>query len=449
MSDIIISGAGLCGTLLALRLAHRGHQVTLLEKRNDPRKETVAAGRSINLALSDRGLAALDLVGLREKALHMSIPMLGRMIHTGDGITTRLLPYSGRPDECIQSISRQGLNALLLDAATDHERIKILFGHPVTTADILKARVAGSSKDQGDNFELTAEVLFGTDGAGSDTRQGFMDIGSDIRFSYSQEFLDHGYKELEIPARADGSWQIEKNALHIWPRRNFMLIALPNLDGSFTVTLFLPFDGSPGFNQLNNAASIQDFFNSQFPDAIKLMPNLVEDFLAHPTGSLGTIRCTPWYTSRTLLIGDAAHAIVPFYGQGMNCAMEDVRILDECLDQHEENWEASFKAYQQIRKKDTDAIADLALENYTEMRDLVDRPEFIAKRQIEMQLEKKYPDYASKYNLVTFREDIPYSVARDKGHRQDEWLLEYCRKNDTKDLSPENLEMIYHQLMST
>src|SRR5688500_8249920 len=437
MSQIIISRCGLCGTLLALELADRGHQIIRLEKRRDLRHEEVPVGRSINLALSDRGLAALDLVGLREKALAISIPMLGRMIHNKEGQTTRLLPYSGRSHEFIQSISRHGLNALLLDAAENHPSIEIRFNHQVTFADILKVQVSGNDLSTGQKFSIGGDILIGTDGAGSDVRQGYIDRGADIRFNYSQEFLDHGYKELEIPAGKGKSWQIEKNALHIWPRQNYMLIALPNLDGSFTVTLFLPFDGSPGFDQLQKKDSILSFFNAQFPDAVPLMPDLVNDFIKHPTGSLATIRCSPWYTHSSLLMGDAAHAVVPFYGQGMNCAMEDVLILDRILDEHKEDWPAAFKAYQANRKKDTDAIADLALENYTEMRDHVDNPEFIAKRAIEMQLEKKYPDYASKYNLVTFREDVPYSEAKYRGHQQDDWLLNYAATHDTTSIGDE------------
>lgn len=446
-SNIIITGAGLCGTLLALKLAARGHRITLLEKRGDLRHESVAAGRSINLALSDRGLAALDLVGLREKALSISIPMMGRMIHTNDGLTTRLLPYSGRSDEYIQSISRHGLNAILLDEAARHPSIDIHFHHEVKDCDIDNAHISGWNHQNNDSFSLESDILIGTDGAGSDVRQGFMDKGAQIRFNYSQEFLDHGYKELEIPKGPDNTWLIEKNALHIWPRQNYMLIALPNLDGSFTVTLFLPFDGNPGFDQLNNSAIIQEFFHQQFPDVVPLMPDLVKDFLEHPTGALGTIKCSPWHTSRSLLMGDAAHAIVPFYGQGMNCAMEDVLILNQYLDIYGDRWPGAFKAYQANRKNDTDAIGDLALENYTEMRDHVDNPEFIAKRQIEMQLEKKYPDYASKYNLVTFREDVPYSEAKERGHRQDEWLLEYAGKHSNNAISPSELERIYKELM--
>lgn len=446
-SHVIISGAGLCGTLLALKLADRGHQITLLERRGDLRNEEVAAGRSINLALSDRGLAALDLVGLREQALSISIPMYGRMVHTNDGHTTRLLPYSGRENEYIQSISRHGLNSLLLDAASTHTSIDIRFNHQVEYADVMKGLASGNDMRSGKKFSVQGDILMGTDGAGSDVRQGFVSRGADIRFNYSQEFLDHGYKELEIPAGPRKSWQIEKNALHIWPRQNYMLIALPNLDGSFTVTLFLPFDGSPGFDQLRSVDSISRFFNEQFSDVVSLMPDLVKDFMTHPTGALGTIRCKPWYTSCSLLMGDAAHAIVPFYGQGMNCAMEDVLIFNSFLDEYHENWLEAFKAYQANRKMDTDAIGDLALENYTEMRDHVDNPEFIAKRAIEMKLEKKYPDYASKYSLVTFREDIPYAVAKERGHRQDEWLLEYCRKNDTTEMNSDKLEFIYQSLM--
>ena len=446
-SHVIITGAGLCGTLLALKLADRGHKITLLEKRGDLRTEAMAAGRSINLALSDRGLAALEMVGLREQALAISIPMLGRMIHPKVGETTMLLPYSGRPGEHIQSISRPGLNALLLDAASANPAIDIRFHHGVRHADIMHAHVTGIDNSNGQNFSIKGNVLIGTDGAGSDVRQGFMQQGANIRFNYSQQFLDHGYKELEIPAGLGGTWQIEKNALHIWPRQSYMVIALPNLDGSFTVTLFLSFDGSPGFDRLNNDHAILDFFTEQFHDLIPLMPDLVEDFKLHPTGSLGTVKCSPWYTDKSLLMGDAAHAMVPFYGQGMNCAMEDVLKLDAILDHHPNAWGAAFIEYERGRKKDTDAIADLAVENYYEMRDHVDNPDFIAKRAIEMQLEKKYPDYASKYNLVTFCEHVPYSIAREKGHRQDKWLLDYCNQHDTKNMTTEELNNIYMALM--
>ena len=445
-SHVIITGAGLCGTLLALQLAHRGHKVTLLEKRGDLRKEEMSAGRSINLALSDRGLAALDLVGLRQKALDISIPMLGRMVHIKGGGTTMLLPYSGRAGEHIQSISRPGLNALLLDAADEHPSIDILFNHGVQFADVKGARVIGTKGSTSETFDFTGDILIGTDGAGSEVRNGFMQIGSTIRFNYSLQWLDHGYKELEIPAGAEGTWQIEKNALHIWPRQSFMVIALPNLDGSFTVTLFLAYEGSPGFNQLNTDQEIQKFFNDEFPDLVALMPDLIADFKHHPTGALGTVKCGPWHTDRSLLMGDAAHAVVPFYGQGMNCSMEDVLKLDQCLTEVSEDWPKAFEIYNAGRKKDADAIADLAVENYYEMRDHVDNPDFIAKRAIEMKLEKKYPDYASKYNLVTFCEQHPYSYAKEKGNRQDKWLLEYCNRSNTADITADELERVYRAL---
>jgi kynurenine 3-monooxygenase len=445
-SHVIITGAGLCGTLLALQLANRGHKITLLEKRGDLRKETMSAGRSINLALSDRGLAALDLVGLKQKALDISIPMLGRMIHIKGGGTTMLLPYSGRPGEHIQSISRPGLNALLLDAATDHPSIELYFNHGVQYADVNHARVFGTIGNSSDTFDFTGDILVGTDGAGSEVRNGFLHIGSNIRFNYNLQWLDHGYKELEIPAGPSHTWQLEKNALHIWPRQRFMVIALPNLDGSFTVTLFLAYDGPPGFNQLHTDEEIMTFFNAEFPDLVSLMPNLLADFKYHPTGALGTVKCGPWHTDRSLLMGDAAHAVVPFYGQGMNCAMEDVLKLNGCLDESNENWPAAFNRYYSSRKKDADAIADLAVENYYEMRDHVDNADFIAKRAIEMQLEKNYPDYASKYNLVTFCEHFPYSYAKEKGNKQDRWLLDYCHKQDTSSISAEELERIYQSL---
>ena len=445
-SHVIITGAGLCGTLLALQLAHRGHKITLLEKRGDLRKETMSAGRSINLALSDRGLAALDLVGLKQKALDISIPMLGRMVHIKGGGTTMLLPYSGRDGEYIQSISRPGLNALLLDAATAHPSIDIHFNYGVQYADVKSARVIGTVGQTSETFDFTGDVLIGTDGAGSEVRNGFSQIGSTIRFNYSLQWLDHGYKELEIPAGPNGTWLIEKNALHIWPRQSFMVIALPNLDGSFTVTLFLAFDSTPGFNQLQGDKEVLDFFNDQFPDLVALMPDLVQDFKLHPTGALGTVKCGPWNTEKSLLMGDAAHAVVPFYGQGMNCSMEDVLKLDQCLDEVSEDWPKAFDLYYGGRKKDADAIADLAVENYYEMRDHVDNPDFIAKRAIEMKLEKKFTEYASKYNLVTFCEDVPYSVAKEKGNRQDKWLLTYCNQRDTTNLSEDELEQIHKAL---
>jgi kynurenine 3-monooxygenase len=420
-----IVGAGLSGTLLAIRLAERGYKVSLFEKRPDMRKSALDAGRSINLALSDRGWKALRLVGLEEEIRKQVIPMHGRLVHPIEG-KGWLSPYSGREGEHINSVSRPGLNIALLNAAEKHDNLQIHFDHTCTDVDHATGRVTFRGKTN--EAAIHADVIFGTDGAGSAVRKNLFDLGPQLRFSYSQQWLDHGYKELSIPATAHGGWRLEKHALHIWPRQDFMLIALPNLDGSFTVTLFLAFDGKPGFNQLNTDPKIKSFFADVFPSANKHMPDLIADFHDNPTSSLATIKCLPWQLNgRVLLLGDAAHAVVPFYGQGMNCSMEDVVVLDKYIEQHEGDWDAILKGYEKERKKDADAIGDLAVENYYEMRDHVDDPAFKLKRQLEMQLEKKHPEYSSKYNLVTFNEEVPYSVAMHQGRAQDKFLLEFCK----------------------
>ena len=440
---VCIVGAGLCGTLLAIRLAQRGYRVTLCEKRADMRKHLTDAGRSINLALSDRGFKALRMVGLEEKVRDQVIPMHGRYIHPTEG-SPWLSPYSGRDSEFINSVSRPGLNMTLLDKAEEYDNIFMLFDHTCSKIDMDKGMV--HLKGHGYNEEVIhADIIIGTDGAGSAVRQSLMDRGSELRFSFSVDFLDHGYKELEIPADATGEWRIEKNALHIWPRQEFMLIALPNLDGSFTVTLFFPFDGDPGFNQLDSDARIEAFFQEVFPSAKQHMPDLINDFHDNPTSSLGTVRCYPWqYGGKLLLMGDAAHAVVPFYGQGMNCAMEDVYVLDELIDIHGGDWDAILNGYQQTRKKDADAIADLAIANYYEMRDHVDNINFKKKRQLEMLLESTYPEYSSKYNLVTFNENVPYSIAKEQGDKQDQFLLDYCSRIES--IEDVNLEDLLNSL---
>ncbi len=430
VENITIVGAGLCGTLLAIRLAQRGYRVSVYERLPDMRTAELPAGRSINLAISDRGFKALRMVGLEETVREQVIPMYGRMIHAG-GETPWLSRYSGRSDEYINSVSRPGLNMILLNAAEAMPNIELHFDHACTGVDLRNGTCLFVHPGRGE-ITVTSDVVFGTDGGGSAVRRSMFDHSGVLRFNYSQDFLDHGYKELTIPAAASGGWQLEKHALHIWPRQQFMLIALPNLDGSFTVTLFLPFEGKPGFDQLSNDEAVLEFFHSVFPTAAEHMSDLAGEFREHPTGLLGTIRCFPWQAyDRVLVMGDAAHAVVPFYGQGMNCAMEDVVVLDEIISRHEGDWAAIFNTYQSVRKRDTDAIADLALENYYEMRDHVDNPDFILKRKIEMLLEERYPEYSSKYNLVTFNEDVPYHRAKQKGHAQDAFLLDYCRARST------------------
>ncbi|CAL2091257.1 NAD(P)/FAD-dependent oxidoreductase [Tenacibaculum sp. 190524A02b] len=421
---IVIIGAGLCGSLLGLRLAQRGYKIELYESRPDLRKVDISAGRSINLALSDRGFMALRLAGVEEKARELCIPMYGRLIHDDEG-NTFASNYSGREGEYINSISRQDLNALLLEEVDKHENVTIHFNSKCTSVDIENKIAHFKSYKTKEEFSVEADVIFGTDGAGSALRKSYY-LERKFLFSYSQNYLTHGYKELEIPADKNGKHQISKDHLHIWPRGKYMLIALPNLDGSFTVTLFLSYEeGEYNFNNLTTEEKVTAFFESQFPDALKLIPSIKDEFFNNPTGALGTVKCSPWYyKGNTLLMGDAAHAIVPFYGQGMNASFEDVTVFDAILEANEGNWEAVFKEYQKVRKPDTDAIADLAVDNYYEMRDHVANPLFKQKRKIEMELEKTFPiEYYSKYAMVTFNEEMPYAEAMKKGRAQDKALL--------------------------
>jgi kynurenine 3-monooxygenase len=427
---VLIIGAGLCGSLLALRLAQRGFKVEVYESRPDLRTTDISAGRSINLALSDRGLKALRLCGMEEKAREICIPMFGRLMHDTEG-NTFSSNYSGRENEFINSISRGNLNAILLDAAEEHENVNIHFNIKCENIDIENTIAHFKGYHTKESFSVHADVIFGADGAGSSLRKSYISERKFL-FSYSQEYLNHGYKELEIPADTSGNHQISKEHLHIWPRGDFMLIALPNMDGSFTVTLFLSYDeGEFNFDNLTTEEKITEFFEKEFPDALALIPNIKEEFINNPTGPLGTVKCSPWsYLNKTLLIGDSSHAIVPFYGQGMNASFEDVFVLDEVLNQDLGDWESVFKVYQKTRKKDTDAIADLAIDNFHEMKNHVANPLFKEKRKIEMDLEKAFPtEYFSKYSLVTFNEHIGYNEAMNRGRAQDKALLNMLADN--------------------
>ncbi len=412
--------------------AQRGHQVQIFEKRPDMRKEDLSAGRSINLALSNRGLRALRLVGLEDHVDEQCIPMYGRMIHSTTG-ELRFSKYSGREEEYINSISRSGLNIALMDAAEAMDNVELFFGHHCVEVDLPQAQARFKVGDKYQDAQ--ADVIFGTDGAGSAVRRSMMAQTNDLLFNYSQFFLRHGYKELTIPAGPEGSYRIEKNALHIWPRGTYMVIALPNLDGSFTVTLFHPFEGRQGLNALTTKRKVLDFFEAQFFDIIPHMPGLLTDFFKNPNSNLGTIKCYPWQAyGKALLMGDASHAIVPFYGQGMNASFEDVVVFDHILDQHANNWGQALEAFQEQRVVDTNAIADLAVDNFNEMRDHVANPVFIRKRHLEMQLEETYPDYYSKYSMVTFNENMSYHQAMEKGRRQDELLMDIVKHNGDKQL---------------
>jgi kynurenine 3-monooxygenase len=427
MSDqtVTIVGAGLAGSLLAIYFARRGFRVEVYEARDDMRRANVEAGRSINLALSDRGIAALREVGMDAYMLAEAVPMFGRMIHDEAG-NTKLLPYSGREGEYINSVSRAGLNIALMNEAEKHSNVEFSFGERCTGIDVDTGEVSFAS-----GRRVLSDTVIATDGAGSPVRQAMQQQIPD--FEFSSVFLEHGYKELHIPSGPNDSFLIEKNALHIWPRHRFMMIALPNFDGSFTCTLFLAHRGlgEPGFDQLKDADDVVEFFSSEFPDALELMPTLVQDFFANPTGQLGTVKCWPWNVEgKILLLGDSAHAVVPFYGQGMNCAFEDVRVLDELVEKHGPDWTTVFSEYGRLRKVNTDAIADLAEENFYEMRDRVADPVFQRKRELETRLEQAFPDYFSKYSMVTFREDMPYSEAKRRGNAQDELLMKIVASVD-------------------
>ena len=428
--SITIVGAGLAGSLLAMFLARHGLRVEVYERRPDPRQVADHAGRSINLALSTRGLYALEQIGLAETATHSSMPMRGRMIHTLDG-TVRFQPYGKDDSEVLYAISRAGLQNTLLDATEAYPNIRITFqerslGLTCSTGELhLRHEVTGRDRT------LPPSRIIGADGSASAIRNAML---STPRFNFSQDTLEHGYKELTIPSGPQGAFQLDPHALHIWPRGTYMLIALPNTDGSFTCTLFLPFSGAWSFASLSSKTAIVDFFQRQFPDVVPLIADLVDSFLAHPTGSLVTIKCYPWHLADlVLLLGDAAHAIVPFFGQGMNCAFEDCTYLDTCLTQYGPDWGRVFAAMTDGRKIHTDAIADMAVMHYLEMRDRVADPKFLLQKQIEQELERRYPEvYIPQYSLVTFHR-IPYAVARDKAQAQERILQDLSAAIDSFD----------------
>ncbi len=441
-NKIIIVGAGLCGTLSAIRLAQRGFQVVVYERRPDMRKGVEDAGRSINLALSARGLLALEMAGIKAAILDECIPMRGRMIHPLEG-NPFLSNYSGRPGDYINSVSRPGLNLALIEEADKFDNVEIRFECKVTDVNLEQASISYKTNDQIHNDE--GAIVIGTDGAGSVVRRSMMGQTTKLLFNYSQDFLRHGYKELSILPAEGGQWKIEKEALHIWPNGNFMVIALPNLDGSFTLTMFHPYEGEAGFNTLNSKEKLKTFFEKYYPSLLPYIPHLYEEYFENPVGTLGTIKCYPWQAyGKTLIMGDASHAIVPFYGQGMNSSLEDVRIFDEVIEEYGTDWSKVFSTFQDKRKTNADAIADLAIDNFSEMRDHVDDVAFMRKRKIEMQLEQAFPDYYSKYSLVTFQPKLSYEQAMKQGRKQDQLLLQMCA-DDNFDKTPLS---VYHEKLS-
>lgn len=433
---IIVVGAGLCGSLLGLRMAQLGYEVTLVERRPDLRKVEQAAGRSINLALSNRGFAALDLVGMKETALEIGIPMYGRMLHNAEG-ETYMSPYSGRKGRSIFSTSRTHLNQLLIEAASKEDKVSFLFDHTCTDIDFQKKRINVQDNETGAKQILEADYIFGTDGAGSVVRESMKQKGYIKQHDFQQ--LSHGYKELFFPALPGSEYAAEKNALHIWPRKDYMLIALPNPGGSFTVTLFLAHEGEENsFEALSTPDKIESFFEENFADALEIMPDLQELFDTNPTSILGTIKCSPWLAEkRVLIMGDAAHAMVPFYGQGMNAAFEDVLVFDKVLKEADGNLEKAFAGFESKRYKDAEAICDLSLDNFKEMQADTADPDFLRKRRIEMELEaSEQVAYFSKYSLVTFQEDFSYAEALRIGRAQDKAILELLKENKLSEDMP-------------
>jgi kynurenine 3-monooxygenase len=436
--DITLVGGGLAGSLLALMLSRRGVLVTVFERRADQRTEQVEEGRSINLALSARGIHALSQVGLADEVLARAIPMRGRFIHPVSGATS-LIPYGRTADEVIHSVGRRGLNAQLLDALAREPNARVHFQHRVTAYDPRARALAVRDEATGREFTAPAPVVIGTDGAASAVRLALM---QHTRMNYAQDFLEHGYKELTIPPAADGGFRIEPNALHIWPRGGFMMIALPNLDRSFTCTLFLRHET---FAPLAASHARNEFFATHFPDAIPLLPNLDDEFTDNPTGGLITVRCGPWHLGgQALLLGDAAHAIVPFFGQGMNCAFEDCEALAQLFDMHAGDWADVFPRFFAARKPNTDAIAQLALDNFIEMRDTSADPHFALKRQLEHKLEALFPGrFLSKYAMVSFHR-VPYTEALARGRTQDRILMEACARATS--LAELNADTIFARL---
>jgi len=415
----VLIGSGLAGGLLAAYLGRRGYEVDLYERRSDPREGNLVGGRSINLALSTRGIHALEQLGIANEVLKHAIPMRGRMIHpAGKGSRTIFAPYDRDPNKYINSIGRAALNTTVIEAAQRYPNVRVHFNHRCTDVDLDSATAGLIDTETNETAAGRGDAVIGVDGAFSTVRQSMQKKLAD--FEYDESYLPHGYKELTIPPAPDGGWQMEKEALHIWPRKSFMMIALPNPDGSFTCTLFWEFEGPRSFATTKTDEDVRRFFEEEFPDAVPLMPKLLEEFRTNPTGSLVTIRCAPWYyKDKVALIGDAAHAVVPFYGQGMNAAFEDCVVLDECLAEFPQDRQRAFAEYYKKRKENADALADLAVENFIEMRDKTASRAFRAKKKLDHLLEGLLPGiYLPLYTMVTFTL-IPYAEAARRARLQD------------------------------
>lgn len=414
MERIIIIGAGLAGSLLSIYLAKRGYKVEVYERNPDIRTMTIEHGRSINLTLCDRGFKALDNVGMGDLVRRIAVPVYGRLIHD---VTGRLVyqPY-GNNNEAIYSISRTGLNRALLDFAEKNHHVNFYFKQKCVGINLADATVEIKNLENEKVTRQKAARLFGADGAHSVIRMQMQRKG---RFNYSQQYWEQGYKELRVPADVNAGWTGKTNVLHIWPRSNYMLIGFPNTDGSFTCSLHIPFEGEISYEALKTAEDLLALFRNSFPDVVDLIPNLVEDFFTNPPNTMVTIKCWPWtYLDKAALIGDAAHSIYPSYGQGANAGFEDCETLDTCIDRHGDDWGAILGEYQRLRKPNTDAIADLCVDHFVELRDLVGDPIFILRKEIERKINQMYPDrYKDLYSMITFT-CMPYTEALRIGREQ-------------------------------
>lgn len=442
----IIVGAGLVGSLWAIYLSKAGYKVDVFERRADMRKANISAGKSINLATSYRGWKALDEVGIGDEIRKIAIPMFGRTMHHGEG-ELKYQPY-GNEGQAIYSVSRGAINAKLMSIA-EEQGAQIHFNHECINVNLQAGTAIFNDASTGVFEEKNASVVFATDGAFSAARyNGFQKLD---RFSYSQQYIPDGYREILLPANEDGSYKLDKETLHIWPRGRFMLIALPNFDGSFTCTLFMPFEGDKHcFNNLSNKEKVNEFFEETFPDFYKMMPTVADEWEQHPLSSLAIIRCFPWTAGKFALMGDAAHATVPFFGQGMNAGFEDCSVMWQLMQKHNENWPAIFKEFELMRKPNGDAVQDLSLQNYIVMRDKVADPAFLLLQKIERRISFLYPQsYFPLYSMVSFS-DIEYQTAFNKGNEQEAMIKNLISKHQLDENSAEEvIDNIIHNFMQT
>jgi kynurenine 3-monooxygenase len=447
MKQATIIGAGLVGSLWAVYLSKAGYKVNVYERRPDMRKTTMSAGKSINLATSYRGWKALDTMGLADEIRKIAIPMYGRTLHHLNG-SMNYQPY-GINDQAIYSVSRGDINSKLMDVAERNTDVNIHFNEECTNVDLERGLAFFKNTQTGKLSEVSADVVFATDGAFSAVRYNAMQKLD--RFNYSQNYIEDGYREILLPANSDGTPKLGKETLHIWPRGRFMLIALPNFDGSFTCTLFMPFEGREYcFNKLTDKSKVETFFQEVFPDFIEMMPNVADAWEEHPLSALAIIRCYPWYHGKLILMGDAAHATVPFFGQGMNCGFEDCTVMWDLMQKHKEDWKKIGEEYQMLRKPNGDAVQDLSLQNYLVMRNKVADKDFQLLQKIERRISELYPDkYFPLYTMVSFT-DIEYRTALEKGNIQEGNIKDLIFKNNISPFTADDeIDLFIHQHMQS